>query len=123
MTLARTLVGLTLVSFCVAASARAAEEEAVDVFNRGTKTSLAGASDAGWIKPVLAKDKMVEIMLRVRDQEFKAFAEGETIFSSSLTEPLPAPPEAWSIGEPLRIYFGSQESQLVVHGAWLAPMK
>ncbi len=89
----------------------------------GTKTSLAGASDAGWIKPVLPKDKIVEIMLRVRDQEFKAFAEGETIFSSLLTEPLPAPPDAWTIGEPPRIYFGSQESQFVVHGAWLAPMK
>lgn len=88
----------------------------------GTKTSLAGASDAGSTKPVLAKDKIVEIVLRVRDKEFKAFADGETVVSSSLTEPLAAPPDAWSIGEPPRIYFGSQESQFVVHGAWLVPV-
>lgn len=89
----------------------------------GTKTGVAGVKEGLYTKPVLAKDKTVEIVLNVRNKDFKVFADGEPVYNSSSADALPGPSEKWSIGEPPRIYFGSNESQFVIQGAWLVSVK
>jgi hypothetical protein len=88
-----------------------------------TKSGVAGVEEGTYTQPVLAMDKIVELVLQVRENEFKALADGQLIFSSTLTGAFPAPPDSWRIGDPPRIYFGSQESQFVIYGAWLISVK